>query len=786
MSILPRTTLPAATLALLALLAGCTHNPKAPALSQVGEPAAARPDGTGGAREPAAASTATPAPASAADEAQPRLYRGTDRVVGASEAGKPLQGAPVELRFEDAPVREVVHAVLGDLLKLEYVIYPPLDGRITIATPGPIPPDQAAFLLEAALQANGLAMARDARGTYHVGKPDALRAIVPMVRQVGKDALPPGTGAIVVPLRYIGAAEMASILRPLAPPDAIVRVDTVRNLLVLVGSRTQAEGWLGLVATFDIDLLAGMSVGVFPLKYVSARDVEGALQLMSGGARAAAAPAAAPAAAARAPAAGAPPASAAPAAGLTENHPLFGAIRVLPIERLNAVVVVTPRAAYLDEARRWIERLDRPANAGGEPRLHVYAVRNGSAAHLGQVLSGIFGGGQGASGGATGVAPGQASVTARTAGASTARIGGGIGGGIGGAVVTQGLPAMGAATGQSTVAGAGVTAVQYDGNVRVIADEKNNAILVYGTAAQFERIEEALRRLDVPPTQVLIEASIVEVTLTDDLRYGLQWAFTNTDGGYTGTGVLSNRAGGELGGPLSGFSYVLRNSLGNVRVVLNALAEKSLVRVISTPSLMVLDNHTASIIVGNQQPILSSETVSEEGISRTQTITYKDTGVSLAVTPSVGSGDMVTMDINQAVTDVGQIDVATGQRTFLQRQIGSKVAVRSGETLVLGGLIRDNNTDGSSGLPLFHEIPILGALFGTKQSSGNRTELLVVITPRVARSDEDARAISRELRDRMQGLAVMQPADPAQEPPPAPLPPPTYPAPAPSGPSMQP
>jgi general secretion pathway protein D len=201
---------------------------------------------------------------------------------------------------------------------------------------------------------------------------------------------------------------------------------------------------------------------------------------------------------------------------------------------------------------------------------------------------------------------------------------------------------------------------------------------------------------------------------------------------------------------------------------------------------MVLDNHTASIIVGNQQPILSSETVSEEGISRTQTITYKDTGVSLAVTPSVGAGDMVTMNINQAVTDVGQIDVATGQRTFLQRQIGSKVAVRSGETLVLGGLIRDNNTDGSSGLPLFHEIPILGALFGTKQSSGNRTELLVVITPRVARSDEDARAISRELRDRMQGLAVMQPVDPSDAPPPAPLPAPTYPPPEPSGPSTQP
>nr|MCU0924129.1 type II secretion system protein GspD [Burkholderiaceae bacterium] len=243
-------------------------------------------------------------------------------------------------------------------------------------------------------------------------------------------------------------------------------------------------------------------------------------------------------------------------------------------------------------------------------------------------------------------------------------------------------------------------------------------------------------------TQVLIEASIIEVSLTDAMNYGVQWLFTDSHGDNSGTGVLSNLPGGVLGGPLAGFSYTLRNSLGNVRLVLNALAEKSLLKVISTPSLMVLDNHTASIVVGNQQPIQSTETVTDGG-TRTVGIQYKDTGVSLSVTPSVGSGDMVTMSINQAVTDVGPIDVATGQRSFLQRQIGSKVAVRSGETLVLGGLIRDNDTSGSSGLPGLHEVPVLGALFGTKTQDTNRT-------------DEDAREISRALRDRMQGLSVLQ------------------------------
>jgi len=730
----------------LALAAGCAPMPVAPPPTFIsvtppperhvaGVPVAALPASAGGA-------------ASAPDAGEaPRLIRGTDQVVAAPASATTLQGAPIDLRFEDAPVREVVHAILGDLLKLDYVIYPPLDGRVTISTSSQLAPDLAVFLLEAALQANGLSMARDARGVYHLGKADALKAVVPMVRQASKDPLPPGYGAIVVPLRYIGAAEMASILRPLAPADAIVRVDTVRNLLVLAGNRAQAEGWLSMVATFDIDLLAGMSVGVFPLKYASVRDVEAALQMMSPGpSRGGAAPAAGGAAAAGA-------AQAAAAAGLGESHPLFGAIRILPMERLNSIVVVTPRAAYLDEARRWIERLDRPGNSATEARLHVYPVRNGSARHLGEVLNGIFGGsGDGpAAGATTGVAPGLSTVTARTTAASNPVA---ASSGVGSGSLSQTLSTL-RGTGLSVVGGQGVSTVQLEGNVRVVADEINNSILVYSSAAQFERIEEALRRLDMPPTQVLIEASIIEVSLTDAMNYGVQWLFTDSHNGNTGTGVLSNLPGGVLGGPLAGFSYTLRNSLGNVRLVLNALAEKSLLKVISTPSLMVLDNHTASIVVGNQQPIRSTETVTDGG-TRTTGIQYKDTGISLSVTPSVGSGDMVTMNINQAVTDVGPIDVATGQRSFLQRQIGSKVAVRSGETLVLGGLIRDNDTTGSSGLPGLHEVPVLGALFGTKTQDTNRTELLVVITPRVARTDEDAREISRALRDRMQGLSVLQ------------------------------
>ena len=689
------------------------------------------------------AQTAEPAQPTSATIAQPdqatlpsggpRIIRGNDVVVAPQSVFAAPEGASTNFRFEDAPIRDVAQAILGDLLKLDYVIHPPVEGKITLVTQAGVTPDGAIYLLESALQAGGTALVRDARGTYHIGKPEVIKAIVPAARVAGSGPIAPGQGIVVIPLRYIGAGEMATILRPMVPTDAIVRVDTLRNLLVMNGSRTQAEGWLSIVSTFDVDLLKGMSVGVFPLKYATVREVEAGLQLLNPGAAARAAGSAG----------GGAPGAAAPA--VAEGNPLAGAFRVLPIERLNSILVVTPRAAYLEEARRWIENLDRPGNSALEPRLNVYAVRNGSAAHLAAVLNGIFGDGKVQPSAITGVAPALASVQ----GATRAGVGGGPGSSLGTALAS-GMQATG---GRAAAVGGAVSSVELGGGLRVVADELNNAILVYGTPAQFERVEVALRRLDMPAIQVLIEASIVEVTLTDETAYGVQWMFSEAlSNGKTGTSVLSTKAGGVLGSPLAGFSYTLSNALG-VRAVLNALATKALVKVISSPSLLVLDNHVASITVGNQQPIRSAETITAGGNVSTS-IQYKDTGVALSVLPTVNAGDIVTMQISQAVTDVGPVDdLATGQRSFLQRQISSKVAVRSGETIVLGGLIRDNGTDGSSGIPLLHEIPIFGALFGQKTKSLNRTELLVIITPRVVRSDQDARDISRDLRIRMKDFA---------------------------------
>lgn len=743
-----------------------------------------------GAVAPASGKTASSAPATGKagtsdavpTHTEPRLLRGDDRVVASPKAVPPIEGAPVSFNFEEAPVAEVVRTILGDILKADYVLHPPLSGTVTLATRAPIPPDQAVFLLESALQANGLALLRDARGSYHVGRPDALKGIGGAVRQAGNGPLPPGYGAIVVPLQYIGAGEMAAILKPMVQPDAIIRVDTVRNLLVLAGTRTQAEGWMELINMFDVNLLKGMSVGVFPLKYASIKEVEAALRLVGGGgaaaqggfpaATSAVVPAVTPSSAG---AASGGASSAAATAVLGEGNPLFGALRIMPIERLNSILVVTPRAAYLEEARRWIEKLDQPSENGAEPQLYIYQVQNGNARHLASVLNGIFGGTQttGTPVANSGVAPGLLGSTGASGGGYP--VGGGVLGLFGNSgttgTVSSGLGVRaggfsggfaGASTLGRTTAQQGAMATGQQivgttiGSIRVMADELNNSVLVWGTRAEYAKIEATLKRLDLPPTQVLIEASIVEVTLNDDLKYGLQWAFNDsrTTTGYTGSGMLSSNTStaGAFASALGGFSYTLRNTAGNVRAILNALSAKTSVKVVASPSLMVLDNHMASIAVGTQTPIQSGTTSNLEGTVTTTNIQYKDTGVNLMVTPSVNSGNIVTMQVDQSVTDVGAADDVTKQRAFLQRQLSSKVAVRSGESIVMGGLIQERGTTSKSGVPLLHTLPVVGNLFGSTSVDGARTELIVVITPRVVRSDVDIREVSEDLRDRMKGL----------------------------------
>ena len=293
-----------------------------------------------------------------------------------------------------------------------------------------------------------------------------------------------------------------------------------------------------------------------------------------------------------------------------------------------------------------------------------------------------------------------------------------------------------------------------DIQLKIVADETNNAIVILANESEFRSIKSVIEELDVLPLQVLIEVSIVEVTLTDELSYGLEW-FLQHNGiqdKFDASTTLDLNAGAGIGAIAPGFSLLLNGSGSLVQAVFNTLASESKLNVVSSPSLMALDNHTATIRVGDQQPVQVSSAKSTNNDVLTQSIEYKSTGVLLSVTPRVNAGGLVTMELSQEVTDVGSIDDATGQRSFLQRNINSTVAVQDGSTIILGGLITENEVNVDSGVPGLRSIPLLGWLFSKTSTSKIKRELIVLITPRVIYDHKNASKITQEYAEKMQLL----------------------------------
>lgn len=665
----------------------------------------------------------------------PVVYRGNDQLVRMPEKREPVRfvGDDVSLNFEQAPLSEVVHAIVGDILGLDYIVDHPVKGQVTLRTRTPIPRDELLGILESLLRANNALMIRGEDNRYLITGSKGGRKLSPGL--TNPRSIAAGYSTMVVPLRYVSASGMADILRPLVDDDAFVRIDNTRGLLMLAGTARQLDGWLDIIDTFDVDTLKGMSLGMFPLENSEVEEVAAVVNQLLAGSE-------------------------------DNKSSISGLVRVIPFKRLNSVLVVTPRAHYLDIVGTWIERMDVTPDSSFEKRLFVYRVQNTTASRLAELLTSIYSGGdQGGgsrrgrdsgSGGLepAGVAPGLSPETLGGSGGSGSAIGGAMSaapasfGGSGGS--GDGAARMIS----STLGSMGDAAPSPIADVRVVADEENNALMVYATGKQYRLITAALEKLDVVATQVIIEASILEVTLTDELRYGLEWTFKNGIGDdYDGRGVLANQAGGPAA-IVPGFSYTVTNSIGDISAVLNALSEESLINIISTPSVMVLDNHTAYIHVGDQIPTFDQQTETDGG-RITQSVTYRDTGVKLTVRPSVNAGGLVTMDIEQSVTDVGPIDAATGQRAFNERNIMSRVAVRSHESIVLGGLIRENASNAESGVPILHQLPVIGPIFGSVTKDDRRTELLVIITPRALYNESELREVSKEMRTQIRHMELI-------------------------------
>lgn len=613
-----------------------------------------------------------------ADDGSFEMLGNPAQLTGPLGAAGDRERGTITINLNAVPVADAVQQVLGDILNENYVIETQLSGDVSLQTSRPVTREGAIRLLESVLASRSAELV-DGGGFYRIVA----------AGQAGNGT---GSGAnmkIIAP-RYVSAEALKGVFAGSSDKSISAEVDPVRNILIVRGSAAAIAEAEKLVAVFDVNWMQGMSFASVAITYSSPTQVVSDLETILG-------------------------------AG--SGGPLSGAVRFVPLDRLNTVIVVSPQADYIAEGKAWISRLDRSGGDGGQ-KLYVIPIQNRPATEVAAIITeALSGSGEGAGG----LRPGDRPVFAST--------GEGEGGDISGASVGGSVEVSGS-RGSAPAA-------------RIIADDSNNAIVALATPEQFGILENAVSRLDAMANQVFLEATIAEVTLTDSLSYGLTWFFQS---GEVNT-AFSDAANGAVASQFPGFSVLFSGQDG--RAALSAVAGLTDVKILSAPSLMVLDNRTATLQVGDQVPVVtqSSVSVTDPDAPIVNSVSLRDTGIILSVTPRVNDSGLVILEIDQEVSDV----VATQSSgidspTIQQRRISTSVSVRDGQSIALGGLMRERLSDTETKVPLLGDLPLLGKLFSTTTTETTRTELLVMITPRVIRSTDASLTVTDDLVRRMKSI----------------------------------
>ena len=629
--------------------------------------------------------------------------------------------------------------MLGDILSLRYTLDPHAQGAISLSSSRPIPKRDLLFVLESALHANNLAMIREAGG-YRIA-PIAESGVFGASDQADSaSAVSPGYGMTVIPLQYVSAPTIAHLLEGFATRPGTVRADASGRLMLIVGTGDERRTALQTVRQFDVDWLRGQSVGLYPIHNGSSSGVAAELdKIMDTG-----------------------------EAGL--GH---GLVKLQDVTAQNAVLVVAARPQLLAAAARWIERLDSP-NASGAG-VHVYKVRYGDAKEIARLLSSMFGTGAGTGDSdANQLAPGagvrQLTAAQRLTGGAqqTSATSSGIGAnGNGNSGASAGATAGGSPFGglQTAALSSAFADASGGGNallpgVRITADPADNSLLVYASAESYHTIERALQQIDRPKAQVAIDVTIAEVTLNDQLNYGVQYYLANHinmfSGGLTNTGQALASTDSS-----SGFNVIVGKS-ALPHVILSALHQLTDVRILSNPSLVVVDNQEATLEVGDQVPVSTgSATVLSTNNAVVNTIDYKNTGIILDVIPRVSPDNTIQLDISQEISNV--VDSATTSSansssisnaptpTISERKVKSQITVASGQMVLLAGLVAETQSKTRDGIPILDQLPVVGGAFGNTGKQLQRTELIILIKPRIIRDSVDASQVAEQLRAKMRG-----------------------------------
>ncbi len=737
------------------LVAACSAIPKAPyieppdMLEELANADLRPPPGGGPSARPAIPGGTT----------ESELYPGDQRVASKASAkgfqGVSEKGGNYELNFSDAELSDLAKVIFRDTLNTPYVFDQRVEGRVTVSTGGAVSRNELLSILEAVLEMNRAALISD--GTLYRVVPESERRshdVAIFDYRAEQRDIGPGYGVTILPLKYVSSETMMRMLESLAPSPEGLRASVYNNMLMVRGTGSERQALLQTAMMFDVDWMKGQSAGIFILANSAPEDV------------------------------------------IKELNDVFqlkeegkGLIRFKPIGRLNAILALTQKTKLLDEVETWVNRLDRGGiEAEG---FFVYRVENGRAKDLAALLNASFGGNGGPSRGAeenevTPAASASTLMSETTAtGAGGTGIGSGsgsgsgqgVGGAAGGAGSTLGVGQGLAGSSSASMSGSGAQAssdqtadsasssdsmatgsLQAQGSnaVRITADERNNSLLIKATGQTYRKILGVLRKIDRPPLQVLINATLAEVTLNDNLQYGVQFYLQNNKG-LDKTLGFSNGNSIEIAPNVPGLNFVLGAIGNNPRVILDALSRETAVRVVSSPAVVVLHNQVATLQVGDEVPITTrtATSLSADSPVVVNEVEFRNTGVILKVTPRINSNGLVMMEIEQELSAVARTSGAdTLTPTISQRRFTSTISVQSGQMVILGGLISEQTDQTKSRIPVVEKIPYLGdVLGGQTRTAKSRTELVVFLRPSVIRDPADAANLTEAVRASMRSMA---------------------------------
>ncbi|MCA6123835.1 type II secretion system secretin GspD [Bradyrhizobium sp. WSM 1704] len=690
------------------------------------------------------------------------MYEGSEVTAVSDARPQPTaNGNGFDLNFENTPVATVAKVVLGDILHVGYTIDPRVQGTVSLVSVRPVPKSDMVFVLENALRLSGVVLLHDTTGYRLTPLGDAVGG-----GQVDAAAAnpEPGFGVSVVPLQYVSAQTLLKLTDSFATRAGAVRADTTRNLLLIQGTGAERRAAVDTVLSFDVDWMRGQSVGIFPISSGSPAPVIAELEkIVDSGEN-----------------------------GLSQNL-----IKFVPISRLNAVMVVTKKPEMLRTAATWIKRLDR--NDTARTTVHVYRVKYGDARQIAKVLTDMFLGGSSSSlldSADSQLAPGSGTTTSSSA--DRLSLNGNSSSGANGGFASRGSSlgsgaTPGIAAGAGAQAGNGIQNQNKDaaidsgrgassGNgqpmmqdVRITPDAVNNKLLIYADQANYRIIEATLLQIDEPQLQVAIDATIAEVTLNNTLSYGVQTYLTSrnlglkpntgsilntqattaptttTDATTGATTVAGSLTNAFINQAFPGFNFLIGSST-QPSMILDALHAVTSVKVLSNPSLVVINNQVATLQVGDVVPVSTgSATVLTTSNTVVNTIDYRNTGIILRVSPRVSVNGTVRLDIEQEISNVPATSANSLTPTVSERRVKSQIAVANGQTVLLAGLISEQQSGSRNAIPVLDQIPGLGDAFGHQSNATQRTELIIFIRPQIIRDGSDARNVAEELRSRLRG-----------------------------------